>query len=281
MAITGELGLIGRRSLAPNAGALFRLTARRRGQLRQLGFVIASLGIGLICWEVLSYVIVGPFLIPPPQAVARALVPMSESGDLLRDIGMSLSRVATGYVAGVTFALLLGLFMGRIRLLHDLLDPMLEFMRYLSPTALIPVVVVWFGIGEFAKYYLVFWGTIFAVLLNTIAGVKQTPMVRQHAALCLGASQAQIFRLIVLPSAVPYIVVGMRIALASAFVSIIPAELLAAGSGLGYLLQQSSLLLQTDRMFVALLTICTVGFLADRLFQFLVMTLCRRYLAVV
>lgn len=279
MAFTGELGLVRRWPFALSAGELFRLTARRRARLRQLGFVIASLGIGLTSWEVLSLFIVGPFLIPPPQAVARALIPMSESGGLLHDIGMSLSRIAIGYVAGVAFALPLGLFMGRIKLLHDLLDPMLEFMRYLSPTALIPVVVVWFGIGELSKYYLVFWGTIFCVLLNTIAGVKLTPKVRQHAALCLGASQAQIFRLIILPSAVPYIVVGMRLALASAYVSIIPAELLAAGSGLGYLLQQSSLLLETDRMFVALLTICTTGFLSDRLFQFLVAMLLRRYLA--
>jgi ABC-type nitrate/sulfonate/bicarbonate transport system permease component len=108
----------------------------------------------------------------------------------------------------------------------------------------------------------------------------RTPNIRQNAALCLGASEAQIFRLIVLPSAVPYIIVGMRLALASAFISIIPAELLAADSGLGYLLQQSSLLLQTDRIFVALVTICSIGFLTDRLFQLIVSTLLRRYLAV-
>jgi NitT/TauT family transport system permease protein/taurine transport system permease protein len=86
--------------------------------------------------------------------------------------------------------------------------------------------------------------------------------------------------LIVLPSAIPYIVVGLRLALASAFVSIIPAELLAADSGLGYLLQQSSLLQQTDRIFVALVMICVIGFLADRLFQVTVATLLRRYLTV-
>ena len=129
-------------------------------------------------------------------------------------------------------------------------------MRFLSPTAMIPIVVIWFGIGEMAKYSLVFWGTIFIVLISTIAGVMRTPDIRQNAALCLGASEAQIFRLIVLPSAVPYIVVGLRLALASAFISIIPAELLAANSGLGYLLQQSSLLQQTDRIFVALVMIC-------------------------
>jgi NitT/TauT family transport system permease protein/taurine transport system permease protein len=170
--------------------------------------------------------------------------------------------------------------MGRIRLLHDLTEPIVEFMRFLSPTAMIPIAVVWFGIGEVAKYAFVFWGTIFIVLISTIAGVVRTPPIRQNAALCLGASEAQIFRLVVLPSAIPYIVVGLRLALASAFVSIIPAELLAADSGLGYLLQQSSMLQQTDRIFVALSMICTIGFCADRLFQLIVKTLFRRFLAV-
>jgi NitT/TauT family transport system permease protein/taurine transport system permease protein len=188
--------------------------------------------------------------------------------------------VFVGYVAGGFFALILGLLMGRIKLLHDLADPVVELLRFLSPTAMIPIVVIWFGIGEMAKYSLVFWGTLFSVLISTIAGVVRTPLIRQNAALCLGASEAQIFRLIVLPSAIPYIVVGLRLALASAFISIIPAELLAADSGLGYLLQQSSLLQQTDRIFVALVMICTIGFLADRLFQLVVATVLRRYLAV-
>ena len=229
-----------------------RLTARWRARLRRTGLVLVSLTLGLLAWEAISLLIFGPFLIPPPQAVVRAFIPMSASGELVHDIAMSLSRVFVGYAAGGTFALILGLFMGRIRLLHDLADPILEFMRFLSPTAMIPIVVIWFGIGEVAKYSLVFWGTIFSVLISTIAGVLRTPRIRQNAALCLGASEAQIFRLIVLPSAVPYIVVGLRLALASAFISIIPAELLAADSGLGYLLQQSSLLQQTDRIFVAL-----------------------------
>jgi ABC-type nitrate/sulfonate/bicarbonate transport system permease component len=258
----------------------FRLTARWHARLRRMGLVLASLTLGLAAWEAVSLFIFGPFLIPPPQAVVRAFIPMSASGELLHDALMSLSRVFVGYVAGGVFALFLGLLMGRIRLLHDLAEPILDFVRFLSPTAMIPIAVVWFGIGELAKYSLVFWATIFIVLISTIAGVVRTPRIRQNAALCLGASEAQIFRLIVLPSAIPHIVVGLRLALASAFVGIIPAELLAADSGLGYLLQQSSLLMQTDRIFVALMMICTIGFCADRLFQLITGTLLHRYLAV-
>jgi NitT/TauT family transport system permease protein/taurine transport system permease protein len=253
---------------------------RRLRGLRQTCYVIASFAIGLIAWQIMSVYIFGHFLVPPPLDVARTFIPMSASGEIFHDIAISLARVAIGYITGAAFALLLGLFMGRMRVLHDLLDPLTQYLRFLSPTAMIPIVVIWFGIGEMSKYVLIFWGTVFIVLVNTVAGVLRTPVVRQHAALCLGASEAQIFRLIVLPSSIPTIVIGMRLALSSAFISIIPAELLAADSGLGYLLQQSSLLLQTNRIYVALVTICTVGFLADRLFQFLVATLLRRYMAV-
>ena len=96
---------------------------------------------------------------------------------------------------------------------------LVQTARFLSPTAMIPIIIIWFGIGEMAKYALVFWGTVSLVLINTIAGVIRTPKIRQNAALCLGASEADIFRLIVLPSAIPFIVVGMRLALASAFVA--------------------------------------------------------------
>ena len=116
----------------PRAGA---------ARLRRLGLVAVSLTLGLVAWEAMSFLIFGPFLIPPPQAVSRAFIPMSASGELLHDIAMSLSRVFVGYAAGGIFALILGLLMGRIRLLHDLADPIVEFMRFLSPTAMIPIVV--------------------------------------------------------------------------------------------------------------------------------------------
>jgi NitT/TauT family transport system permease protein/taurine transport system permease protein len=249
-----------------------------RDKLRSIGMLFLSIIIGLTCWTILSTFIFDPFLIPPPLTVLRTFVPMSESGELLGHVLISLSRVAVGFACGSVFAILLGLFMGRIRLISELVDPIIEFLRFLSPTAMIPIAVIWFGIGESSKYFLIFWGTIFIVLISTVAGVMRTPIARQHAAQCLGASEAQIFRLIVFPSAIPFIVTGMRLALASAFVSIIPAELLGANGGIGYLLQTSSLLLQTDRIFVALVSVSTIGFLADRLFRVTVSTVFKPYL---
>jgi NitT/TauT family transport system permease protein/taurine transport system permease protein len=241
----------------------------------------ASILCAFLLWHLLSTYVVNPFLIPPPLEVFRTAVPMILSGEILADVSISMVRIRVGFITGSVAAIVLGVLLGRIRLLHDLLDPIIELLRFLSPTAMIPIAVIWFGIGEMSKYFLIFWGTFFIVLINTVAGVWRAPITRQRAAECLGANKMQIFVLVVIPSATPYIVTGMRIAMASSFMSIIPAEILAADSGIGYLLQKASMLLQTPRIFVALLTICILGFIADRIFRFLVDRTLTRFMSFV
>jgi ABC-type nitrate/sulfonate/bicarbonate transport system permease component len=248
---------------------------------RTLLSTVASLVVAVVGWQLLSTFVFNPFLIPPPLEVVRAAVPMILSGEILADVSISMVRVLVGFLTGSFAAIVMGVLLGRVRFVHDLLDPIIELLRYLSPTAMIPIAVIWFGIGELSKYFLIFWGTFFIVLINAIAGVWRTPIARQRAAECLGANRMQIFVFVVVPSAVPYIVTGMRVAMASSFMSIIPAEILAADSGIGYLLQKSSMLLQTNRIFVALLTICILGFTVDRMFRFLVDRTMARYMAFV
>jgi ABC-type nitrate/sulfonate/bicarbonate transport system permease component len=248
---------------------------------RTLLSTVVSLVAAVVGWQLLSTFVFNPFLIPPPLAVVRAAIPMILSGEILADVSISMVRVLVGFLTGSLAAIVMGVLLGRVRFLHDLLDPIIELLRYLSPTAMIPIAVIWFGIGELSKYFLIFWGTFFIVLINAIAGVWRTPIARQRAAECLGANRVQIFVFVVVPSAVPYIVTGMRVAMASSFMSIIPAEILAADSGIGYLLQKSSMLLQTNRIFVALLTICILGFAVDRMFRFLVDRTMARYMAFV
>jgi NitT/TauT family transport system permease protein/taurine transport system permease protein len=248
---------------------------------RTLALSSASILLAFLLWQFLSTYVVNPFLIPPPLEVFRTAGPMLMSGEILADVSISMTRILIGFITGSVAAIVLGVLLGRIKLLHDLLDPIIELLRFLSPTAMIPIAVIWFGIGEMSKYFLIFWGTFFIVLINTVAGVWRAPIARQRAAECLGANQMQIFVLVVIPSAAPYIVTGMRIAMASSFMSIIPAEILAADSGIGYLLQKSSMLLQTPRIFVALLTICVLGFIADRIFRFLVDRTLARYMSFV
>jgi ABC-type nitrate/sulfonate/bicarbonate transport system permease component len=267
----------------PAPGVSFRALGSwlKTGRHRGLALSAASLLIAFAMWQLMSTFIFNPFLIPPPVEVIRTAIPMLLSGEIFADVSISMTRVMVGFVSGSLFGIVLGVLLGRIRVLHDLLDPIIELLRYLSPTAMIPIAVIWFGIGETSKYFLIFWGTFFIVLINTTAGVWRAPIARQRAAECLGANRLQIFVLVVIPSAVPYIVTGMRVAMASSFMSIIPAEILAADSGIGYLLQKSSMLLQTNRIFVALLTICILGFAVDRLFRFFVDRVLTRYMSYV
>jgi ABC-type nitrate/sulfonate/bicarbonate transport system permease component len=251
------------------------------GRYRGILLSAASLVLAFLIWQLLSTFIFNPFLIPPPLEVIRTAIPMIMSGEIFADVSISMSRILVGFFSGSLIGVIFGVLLGRIRVLHDLLDPIMELLRYLSPTAMIPIAVIWFGIGEMSKYFLIFWGTFFIVLINTTAGVWRAPITRQRAAECLGANRLQIFLMVVIPSAVPYIVTGMRVAMASSFMSNIPAEILEADSGIGYLLQKSSMLLQTNRLFVALLTICILGFAVDRLFRFFVQRVLARYMSYV
>jgi ABC-type nitrate/sulfonate/bicarbonate transport system permease component len=275
--MAGEsIGIRGSTAPAPADPSRWRrVWSRFRGSL----LFAASIVMAFASWQFLSTFVFNPFLIPPPLTVLETAVPMVQSGEIFRHVAISLARVSVGFVGGSILAVVLGVVLGRIRLLNELLDPVIELLRYLSPTAMIPIAVIWFGIGETSKYFLIFWGTFFIVLINTTAGVMRAPVIRQRAAECLGASQLQIFLLVVIPSAAPYIVTGMRIAMASSFMSLIPAEILAADSGIGFLLQQSSILLQTNRIFVALLTICILGFVFDRLFRIVVDRMLSRYMS--
>jgi len=246
--------------------------------VRRVAMLGLSFGSLIVVWQLASTYLVSPHLIPPPVEVLRTALPMLTTAEIPRHVAASLSRVAVGFSLGSTLGIVLGLLMGRIRAIHDFLDPVIEFFRFLSPTAMIPIAIIWFGIGETSKYFLIFWGTFFIVLINTIHGVMATPWARVRAAECLGASGPQIFSLIVLPSAVPSIVTGMRVALASSYLSIIPAEILAADSGLGFLLQQSSLLVQTNRVFVVLAVFGILGYVSDRVFRVVVSRLLSSYL---
>src|SRR5437867_3485828 len=247
-------------------------------RLRRLAMLALSFGSFIVVWHVVSTWFVSPHLIPLPGVVLKTAIPMLTTAEIPRHVSASLARVAVGFALGSTLGIVLGVLMGRIRWVHDLLDPVIEFFRFLSPTAMIPIAVIWFGIGETSKYFLIFWGTFFIVLINAIHGVMATPWARLRAAECLGATPLQIFTLIVLPSAVPSVVTGMRVALASSYLSIIPAEILAADSGLGYLLQQSSLLVQTNRVFVVLAVFGALGYLSDRAFRFVTARLLSSYL---
>src|SRR5581483_11322068 len=158
------------------------LQARRSAAgVRAAALFAGSLVIALALWQFLSTVVFNPFLIPPPLVVLQTAAPMAKSGEIFRHVAISLARVGVGFATGCAAAIVLGVILGRIQLVNELLDPIIELLRFLSPTAMIPIAVIWFGIGELSKYFLIFWGTFFIVLINTTAGVMRAPIVRQRA----------------------------------------------------------------------------------------------------
>lgn len=273
-----ELGAVAVADATP-AAALATATpaGARRWRVRIVRYTISVVGT-LLLWQLMSTYLINPQLLPPPTKVVRTAIPMVRTAELPTHAVASMARIAVGFALGSAVGVFLGLLMGRLPLVSDLADPPTQLFRFLSPTAVIPLAIIWFGIGETSKYFLIFYATVFIVLVSTITGVVSTPRVRVRAAQAMGSSQAQIFLHIILPSAMPHVVSGMRVALASAFMAIIPAEMLAAQSGLGYLLQQSGLLVQTDKIFVALAVIALLGFLADLVFRLVTRRLLASYI---
>jgi ABC-type nitrate/sulfonate/bicarbonate transport system permease component len=157
------------------------------------------------------------------------------------------------------------------------LEPYTEFLRFIPATALITVAVIWFGIGEGSKIFLIIYTTVFIVIINTAAGVSAVAPNKIRAARSLGASSRQVFMYVALPATVPYILTGMRLAMGNSFVTIVAAELVAANAGLGKMIWDSRLYMLVDNIFVALLVLGLLGFTADRLFRWAIYAFAGRY----
>jgi NitT/TauT family transport system permease protein len=142
---------------------------------------------------------------------------------------------------------------------------------------MVTLAMIWFGIGEASKYFLIIYGTVFIVTMNTIAGIVSIPPAKIRAARSLGANQWQLFVFVTLPASVPFILTGMRMAMGTAFTTIVAAEMVAAQSGLGFLIFSSRLFMQTDAIFVGIVALGMLGFLADRMMRFLILAFAKRY----
>lgn len=264
------------------AAAPLKMTSSGNTQLMTIPWTrVMRLGIGilaiLVAWEFLHRFVVNPLLLPSPLRVVQTMVELLRSGELVTDVVASMRRILVGYTMGCVFGIVFGLLMARSAWVNDLLSPLLEVLRPLSPVAMLPLVLIWFGIDEFAKYFLVSYTAAIIVLLNTASGVNSMPIIRERAAACLGASERQIYLHVILPSAVPYIVTGMRTALGFSFMAIVAAELIAAENGIGYLIMQSRMLIQVDQTFAGLLVLSALGALSDLMFRMTLSRFARRY----
>lgn len=238
--------------------------------------VIAVLG-GLVMWHLAS-TLTAPLFLPSPLSVWDSFLDMAQDGTLWGSIGASAWRIFAGWALGVLLGIPLGLFMGRFAIVRMLADPYIEFFRFIPPIAFVTLAVIWLGPGEVTKIALIFYTTIFIVTLNTIAGVEAVNPLRLQAARSMGASKAQEMRSIILPSTVPYMVTGARIAMGNSFLTVVSAEIVSAQQGLGAMIWNARNFARTDWVFIGIIALGILGFLFDRGFRFATKRLLSRYL---
>lgn len=234
-------------------------------RLPQIGRLVLVPLLVLAAWQLSAeYRLVNPIFLPPPSRILVSAERMLVSGELFRHFRDSLLRIALANLVAVTTAVPLGFFMGLYRPFEDLMDGVLNVLRPIPPLAWIPLSILWFGIGEKSVVFITLIAAFFAILLNTIVGVRSVEKSLVRAALALGATHRIVITRVILPATLPFLFTGFRIALGVSWMSIVAAELIAASSGLGFLISYYRDLLRSDIVVVGMLSIGIVGFLMDR-----------------
>ncbi|HXW68393.1 MAG TPA: ABC transporter permease [Dissulfurispiraceae bacterium] len=222
----------------------------------------------LAVWQFLSYVgCFKPVTLPAPVRVARTFWELAASGDLARHIAVSILRVTEGFSIAAALALVLGIAIGLSSTMARLTDLMIQLIKPIPPIAWIPLAILWFGIGEEAKVYIIFLGAFFPIIINTSDGIRQTDYKLVEVARILEVPRARFIRKVVIPGALPAIMTGLRVGLMVAWMCVVAAELIAADSGIGYLIMDARQLSQSDVVVAGMITIGVIGKLMDSLIK--------------
>lgn len=240
--------------------------ARRPFQLGTIGYGLPLLALFFLLWEVAPRLgWLNALFFPPLSEVMVAWWAMLLDGTLTANIGISLQRAFIGFGLAVIVAIPLGFLMGRYSTFEKVSDLLVQTLRNTSQFALLPVFILLLGIGEESKIAITFYSSIFFLLINTISGVKSVDPLLLKAARSMGTSDMDLFRKVILPSSIPHIVAGARLAVKASIFAVIGAEMLAAKSGLGYLIQQSQLMMETADMYAGILTMTIIGLFVNYL----------------
>jgi ABC-type nitrate/sulfonate/bicarbonate transport system permease component len=225
--------------------------------------LISPVGL-LLFWEIASRSgIANPLILPPPSSALADLVKLIIDGELQRALWASIYRILCGFAIAATVGIALGALMARIRLLDLILDPLVELLRPISPLAIFPLAISWFGIGDASKIFVIGLAASFPVILNTYAGVRSIDPNFFRASKSLGASPTEIFTSIVLPGSLPHIFTGVRLAWGISLIVIIAAEMVGATVGIGYMVLEAQQTFRTERVFAGIIVIGLLGFLTD------------------
>ena len=238
---------------------------------RQLASVVGL----LLAWQTLVQAgKINELFLPAPLAVLAAMWDLTRSGELPWAVLVSLNRVVQGFVYGAVLGILLGLLAGAIRWVEDLLDPWIAAVYPIPKSALFPLFLLWFGLGDPSKIVTIAVGVLFLVLVNTITGVRSINPVLLKAARDLGASRLQIFAKVILPGALPNIFTGLRLGAGMALILVFITEIEATKAGLGFLLWEAFQLMDTRHVFVGVVTFGLLGVATTWLLQWLERVTC-------
>lgn len=221
-----------------------------------------------------------PFLLPSPALVASAFVSSVREGDLQLHVLASLGRIARGFGASALLALSAALLCAWFPLLLNQARPLLEFLRHIPPMSVIPILILWFGIGEAPKIILIILATFFPVFMSAMQGISGCDAKLVEVGRVFRYTRWQIFRFIIIPSAVPSILTGLRLGLGYSWRALVAAELVAASSGLGYMILDAEQLSRSDVVIMGVLVIGVLGALLDYVFLMTVKYYFKRGIAV-
>lgn len=229
---------------------------------------LAPLLIVLLIWDAATrFGLVSTTMLPPPAAVLHALAGLLQDGDLGAGLLASLPRSLAGFAAAVVVGTALGAGMALSGGFRTVVNPMVQVFYPLPKSALIPLVLVWFGLGDMSKAVLVFLGCLLPVILSTYNGIAGVDHVLVWSARSMGASRAAVVREVLLPAAAPQILTGIRTAIAFMFLLMVSSELVIARNGLGYLIGSLGDAGSYPAMFAVIITVTALGYAADRGFQ--------------
>lgn len=235
----------------------------------------------LVLWEaVVRLGWIKPFLVASPSMVATEMTELTMSGVLPGHVWASMVRVLSGYLVALVSGVVLGSLMGWFRVLDDIVDPLVELFRPVSPLAILPLAILWLGIGQASKIFIVWYACFFPVLLNTYAGVRSVQRSSVEAALTLGAKSDEMLRYVVFFNSLPMIMTGARISFAVGMIVIIASEMVASSQGLGYMILTAQQTFKTTELYVGIVTIALLGFIGDRILRGLRSRLCPWYVEV-
>jgi ABC-type nitrate/sulfonate/bicarbonate transport system permease component len=204
-------------------------------------------------------------LVPAPPQIARAFIQEMASGNLLTNTAASLQRVVIGFAVGAVLALTLGALAGWFRYWGYVLNPIIDAIRPIPALAYIPLVIVWIGIGEPSRLIIIALAVFKPCVVNARAGMQEVAQIYVDAARTLGASKWRVFTTVAIPSAIPYFIAGLRTGVSTGFLALVAAELIAAPSGLGFMIQNAGQYFRTDVTIVGIIVIGLLGALLDQI----------------